>query len=180
MPKIEKRIISAISNHLLSICVAMVTIVTLYVRFCFRDFITMDMRIYLLEWFKQISNEGGMHALKQRIGDYNIVYQTIIALFTYLPVKPEYMYKGLSVLFDYLLAWSAAQIVFALSKNKVFQVITYCAMVSLPFVVLNSAAWGQCDSIYVFFCILSILMLINVDSRETFPELISICCSVCF
>lgn len=45
------------------------------------------------------------------MGNYNLLYQTLIALMTYFNVNCIYYYKALSILFDYLLAfYSAASI----------------------------------------------------------------------
>ena len=46
---------------------------------------------------------------------------------------------------------------FSRSGLKTF--LTYAGAVMLPSVVLNSAAWGQCDSVYVVFCVLCFWLL---------------------
>ncbi len=155
----ERRAIQFIKRHLLIFVVIFATVGTLYVRYCLRDVISGDMSKCLLPWFEKIQKRGGMRALGKAVGNYNVPYQVIIAIFTYLPFRPEYMYKGLSIIFDYLLAWAMAQLIYDLTKERVLQAITYIVTVSLPIVILNSAAWGQCDSIYSFFCVLSMLFL---------------------
>lgn len=157
----ENKLIAFIRKHMLVLIVIFATLTTLYARYCFRDFISGDMEKCLLVWFKKMSKRGGLKALKKPVGNYNIPYQAIIALFTYLPFKPEYMYKALSVVFDYLMGWTVAQLIYDLTRERVLQVIGYVATVALPIVVLNSAAWGQCDSIYTFFCVLSLLLLLR-------------------
>ena len=46
-------------------------------------------------------------ALAQGVGDYNVLYQTLICLFSYIPLggmSPMYLYKAVSIFFDFLLA----------------------------------------------------------------------------
>ena len=58
--------------------------------------------------FETIKNGGGLTALNEQVGDYGLLYQTIIALFTYVDANPVYLYKSFSVIFDFLLALSIA------------------------------------------------------------------------
>ena len=46
---------------------------------------------------------------------------------------------------------------FSGSRLKTF--FTYAFMIMLPSVLLNSAGWGQCDSIYTFFCVMCFWLL---------------------
>ena len=52
----------------------------------------------------EISRGGGLASLRHQTGNYNVLYQTAIALMTYLPMNPLTKYKALSILFDYVLA----------------------------------------------------------------------------
>lgn len=76
-----------------------------------------------------------------------------MALMTYIPWKPMYMIKVLSIAFDYLLAFAVADFACKIKREKrdsaIFQAV-YAIVLLLPPVVLNSAYWGQCDSIFPF------------------------------
>lgn len=124
-------------------------------------YLSPDMRDFLLPWFWEIKAMGGFPALAKQVGNYNIPYQVLICLMTYLPFSPIVMYKLVSVLFDYLLAAAAAALVCALrgeNSRRVF-LLSYAAVLAVPTVISNSAWWGQCDSIYVFFVLLAVLFL---------------------
>lgn len=76
---------------------------------------------------------------------------------TYVEMNPVYLYKLLSVIFDFLLANSFAYFVVNSGtmtdfrgKDKFF-CLSYAFSLFLPTVIMNSAFWGQCDSIYTFF-----------------------------
>ena len=69
------------------------------------------------------------------------------------------------------MAISAAIFACELSKkeknDKVF-FITFAAVIMLPTVILNSAYWGQCDSIYTTFIILTLLYLYKGKYHSAF------------
>lgn len=149
------------NNNLVSFSI--ITLVALFMRFMSRDILSFDMTIYLLPWFEHIKSTGGLTALNQQVGDYGLLYQTIIALFTYLDVNPVYLYKTLSIIFDFLLALSIAYFVNNSNSGTIFKrnsfCLSYAYVIMLPTVVMNSAIWGQCDSIYTFFLLWSVWFL---------------------
>lgn len=131
------------------------------IRFLLRDMTSLDSENFLVPWFNDIKEAGGFSGLGEQVGDYNILYQTIIALFTYIPLKALYAYKLFSCVFDVLLALMSAYTVFHLSSNnKPALAVTAFGLVYLsPIVFLNSAWWAQCDAIYTFFGLLSLFLL---------------------
>jgi len=99
--------------------------------------------------------------LAYSIGDYNFLYLTIMSLLSYIDFEPTYMIKTVSVVFDFVLAVAAALLVYDHSdKNKLRKaVFSYCIVLSLPTVFINSAVWGQCDAMYTSFVLLCLLFL---------------------
>ena len=110
----------------------------------------------------------GFRALAEQVGNYNIPYQTLIALMTRLPILPIYAYKGLSILFDYALAIAVSAGVYELTGNKTKASVAYACTVMLPMVLMNSAAWGQCDSIFTFFMVAAFVFLIREKYTAAF------------
>ena len=143
-----------------------ITFVGLYLRYLPRDFVSDDMQRFLLPWFWDIKANGGFSALNQQVGDYGLLYQTIIAAFSYSNVNSVYLYKAFSVFFDVLLAGSVA---YFLNKAVTGNFcnngighktpIIYACVLLLPTVIMNSAFWGQCDSVYTFFLLWSLWFL---------------------
>ena len=99
-----------------------------------------------------------------------MTYQSIIAFLHYLPFNPVSSYKIVSCIFDYILAISCGFLVIEFkNKNKLFIFsMVYTSILFLPTVFLNSAFWGQCDSIYSSFIILSLLYLIKNNYTVAF------------
>ena len=162
MSKLEKRVLDWVQQHLFVIFCIAVTLCSMMIRFYFRKFESGDYSECLLPWWKEIREAGGIFALKEQVGNYNMLYQLLIALMTYLPIKPLYEYKILSIIFDYLLAAVVGYLIYdMLGKDKYKGVLAYAAVIMSPIVFLNSSAWSQCDAIYVFFIILSLLFIFN-------------------
>lgn len=160
---LENKLLDFIKDHFHMLFFICITILSIMIRYSVREFISNDMRYFLLLWFDTIKTNGGLLALKNQVGDYNITYQTIIALMTYLPFKPLYMYKIVSIVFDYILALGLAVLVKDLSKTRSFGIFlfTYGIVLFFPTVLLNSAVWGQADSIYTAFMVWSLVFFLR-------------------
>lgn len=162
MFRIEEKIITNIDKHKNILFFGIITLLGALIRYQGRDFISVDMHVDFWLWYDDIRSKGGLAALKMQVGDYNLLYQTLIALMTYVDGKATYMYKMLSIAFDFLMSLAAAFFVSEVTKKEKFGFIFLCAyaiMLFLPANVLNSAYWGQCDSIYTFFIILTLLYM---------------------
>lgn len=140
------------------ICIFLISIAALIIRFLVKDVISSDMTICLIPWYDEISAMGAKEALTTQVGNYNFLYQLIILILTKFPGEAIYKYKILSVIFDYVLAAGIYAFVKKLSGDKK-AVLAYALTLLLPTVWLNSACWGQCDSIYVSFIVWSLYFL---------------------
>ena len=153
------------NNKLINIIIlSAVTIISMLIRIRGLNFVSIDMRKCLLKWFYFIKDYGGLKALALNIGDYNSPYLTIMALLTYVPISPIISLKMISIIFDYLLAFFCVKLIKEILKEKYDKkigILLYSIIVLLPTVFLNSAFWGQCDSIYVTFIVISLIYLIK-------------------
>lgn len=153
------------TQHFFHFGILLVSILAIGIRLIGLDFISEDMDICLLKWFHIIQNGGGFACLSSQVGDYGLLYQTIISLLSYTDINPLYGYKFISIAFDFVLAWSAALIISRtcyncqtkFAKNRIL--LVFGIVLLLPTVVMNSSVWGQCDSMYSSFCLLSIYFL---------------------
>ena len=137
-----------IGKHKTHIILLLASFAALFLRYVFRDNISDDMSICLLPWYDRISDMSLKEVLRTQIGDYNLLYQIVIFFLTKIPGQAIYKYKILSVIFDFILAAGVYAFVKKLTdKNKAL--IAYIMTLFLPTVWMNSAPWGQCDSIYV-------------------------------
>jgi len=155
---IEKYFLTLIENNLFIVSFVLITLIGLLIRYSSRNHISPDMNICLIPWFDYYK-ENGMAGLETGIGDYNILYQFFIALMTYIPLEPVYLFKILSGIFDFLLAGSAFILIKLLTEDKWKAFFAYGGVLISPIVFMNSALWGQCDVIYVAFIAASLIYL---------------------
>lgn len=157
-----------------------ITAIAMYARVIVIDFVSGDFYSFIEPWFYELQENGGLSALKLDIGNYNLPYLTILAILTYLPIEPIISVKMVSIVCDFICALAAMKIVYIILKNNknkdFFGLIVYGVILFLPTVLLNSACWGQADSIYVAFIMLSIVALLEEKYLKAFILLRSIFC----
>ena len=113
------------------------------------DYETLDYINFLSRWVDFFRRYGGFLALQFPIGNYNIPYLYFLAIFSSLPMDDLYLIKLLSTLSDLLLAWSVLLLCRRFTGSHPRLLAAFFTTLFLPTVYLNSAVWGQCDSLYV-------------------------------
>ena len=151
-----------------------ISLVAVFVRYIGIDYVSTDMSSAFIPWYNVMKARGGIAALSEQVGDYSLLYQTIIALFTYVDINPLYLYKIFPICFDFLLAASVAFFVTHCGSSRIIEdrerlfTLAYAYALLLPTVVLNASFYGQCDSIYTFFLLWSIWFLYKEDYHLSF------------
>lgn len=163
MFKTEQKLLEIINKYKNILFLFVISVLGLVIRLQGIHFISYDMSHFLIPWYNTIAEKGGFHSLKGQVGDYNILYQTFVASITYLHKNCVVLYKLLSIFFDYALAISTGAFCMKLSKKKDFFVfsVAYSIILFLPTVLFDSSYWGQCDSIYTTFVILTLLFMFD-------------------
>ena len=171
MYSIEKKIIHRLKENMNILFFIAISLLGILARYVGRDMQTNDMEAFLIPWFNEVSKNGGIKGLHIQVGDYNVLYQTIISIMTYIKMNSIYQYKILSCVFDYLLAFGCSYLLSELTGLKKwghkFNLI-YAAILLLPTIVFNSAFWGQCDAIYTFFVIATLFCMYKKKYVATF------------
>lgn len=165
MTEIEKKALDWADRHKVWLFAGAVSVLAALIRLNGLDFHSGDYDGFLRPWYDEIKANGGLAAIGTQVGNYNVLYQLCIALMTYLPIHPLTAYKGLSVLFDYLLALGAAGVTRELTGDRVRAALAYAGVLLLPSVFVNSAYWAQCDAIYSFFLMMCVFCLLK--KRDT-------------
>lgn len=149
-----------------------ITIIAIYARYLMIEVRWGDFTIFIDPWFETLKEGGGLAALSQNIGNYNMPYLTILAILTYIDVDPVISVKTVSIIFDFICAITAMKMAFMIFKNsknkELIALIVYGVILFLPTVLLNSSYWGQADSIYVAFIMLSLLALLEEKYLKAF------------
>ena len=148
----------------------MLTALALVLRALVFGYETLDYQNFLSQWVEFFRQHGGFRALRYPVGNYNIPYLYFMALFSYSSVYDLYLIKLLSTFFDLLLAYAVLRLVSRWSKSVWLRLCCFFTVLLWPTVFLNSAVWGQCDSIYVA------LALLGIDAALDERPILSMCC----
>ena len=137
------------------------TIISLIIRFIFRNGESGDYLTFLKPWVEQIRDLGYFKSLKYSIGNYNVPYVFILTIISIFKIKPLYLIKFVSIIFDFVSALYGGKIVYKLIKKINISIVTYLILIFLPNAIINSSIWGQCDSIYTAFSLISLYYLLD-------------------
>lgn len=142
------------------ICAALIAGAFVIRGFCMNH-VTADYETFLSQWVDYYRQNGGFAALGDKIGNYNLPYLYFLCLFSYIGINDLYLIKALSIVFDVVLAWGGMQLVGLLTRSTGKKLAAFFLILYWPTVILNGAYWGQCDSIYVAFAVLSIYLALK-------------------
>lgn len=152
-----------------------ITIVSLVVRMFLFSVRSGDYIDFLHPWFEELKHNGGWEAIGRPVGNYMVSYIYILAALTHIPLPDIVSIKFVSFFGDVALAWECKRFAYAVTKDNRTAKAVYSVTIFLPTVILNSGAWGQCDSIYT-----SALIACLVNLQEERPNKALIAFAVAF
>lgn len=170
--KSEEKLLQFLKDNIAVVALVVAVIINVAIRLSLRGFTNSDLSVPLTNWYNELKSTGGFAGLGHQLNDcsYNLPYLTLIAFFTYLPFSPSDAYKVSSGIFDFVQAFAVAWFVYNIVKdNKVNKaVLSFIIAISSPIVLLNSAGWGQCDSIYTAFTLIALVYLYKEEFIKAF------------
>ena len=140
-------------------------LLALLTRILMLPFVSEDAGIYLLPWMQEYKIYGAS-ALGGEFSNYNFPYLFLMYAASLLPIEPLYAIKFISLLGDVVLALSMAHLVRYYRPYGLEPLTAAVVTLFLPTVALNAAMWGQCDSYYAAFLLLSLSYLLRNDARK--------------
>jgi Gpi18-like mannosyltransferase len=138
------------------IVAAVLLLIAMAIRAAFGNYETLDYQNFLSVWVDYFRQNGGVLALKESIGNYNVPYLYFLAIFSYIPVSDLYLIKLLSIVFEMLMAWYVMRLVGLFTDSTPKKFAGFFITLFLPTVILNGACWGQCDAVYTALAVMSI------------------------
>jgi Gpi18-like mannosyltransferase len=125
------------------------TILAILVRVSLLGFKSVDYDTYTKVWYNTIQTLG-YTALRGDFSNYNPPYLYLLYLVVrFLPNMAEVAaIKVPSIIADFLCAGFVYKIIRLKSESRMQALLGYMATLLAPVVILNSAFWGQADSIY--------------------------------
>lgn len=137
-----------------------VTVAAVILRIAFLPVKSNDYYLCFESWINDMRSSGVWASLGQNIGDYPPLYITPLTLLSLLPFEPVVIIKLMPCFFDLVLAVICVKLSGQLGATALYKKLTLYAVILLnPLTLLDSAAWGQCDSIYSSFVLLTLLAI---------------------
>lgn len=122
---------------------------------------TSDYTNFLMPWVEHMRSHGNLQALGSEFGNYNVPYLVFLGIFSYSKFSQLYLIKLLSVFFDVALSWVCVRLTGLFTQNPVRKGVCLVLSLFMPTFFINGAVWGQCDSIYAFFALLSLYLCLS-------------------
>lgn len=177
---LDDKIVGFVDKYLDWIIFAFMLVMSIHIRLKYTPLIEVpgwsDYKEFLQSWVEHYANLGIVRGLGEGIGDYYIPYNIFLAILAQTGINPVYGISFFSCAFDYIMALVIYNIIRVIrNKEGVISIFSEkfdkciaIALINLPFVIINSALWKQCDSIYCTFLLLSILYFIKEKPNLTF------------
>jgi len=131
-------------------------LLALAVRMFFINFQSQDYVLFLSPWYQYIQVNGAFHAFHSWFSNYSPLYLHLLSITTSLPLNSLYVIKAWSTLFDFVGASFTYKILARAHPRSLIPALGAVSMLLVPTVVLNSAAWGQCDMVVASFLLAAI------------------------
>ena len=142
------------------VLLAVITGVILLGKISLLDYVSDDYDIFLANWIYEYSQMGWKEGLGTYIGsDYTPPYLYLLMIISRVKdYPPQYLVKAISIAFEILMAYGIMKISSLKVKGDGARLMIFHIASLLPTVVFNGAYWGQCDVIYVSFCLMALYM----------------------
>ncbi len=138
-------------------------ILGIFVRIVFLPVVSEDLIDFLLPWYDHILSQGLTDSIGGNFSNYTPPYLYLLGIATLTKgfLSATIAIKLISILFDLCNAFLVMRIVSIRTKNENAPFIAGGLFFLLPTVVLNSAAWGQANSIYTCFILASLFFVLK-------------------
>ncbi|MVT74573.1 hypothetical protein GPL20_16270 [Bradyrhizobium cajani] len=131
-------------------------------RYLAREHTNDDAFQFLIPWYT-FARDHGVGALGEAFTNYTPFYSYLLliaARFDWLG-QPLSLVKAISVVFEFGCAAVVAQMVWRATKMPLRASMAFCAVWLAPTVIFNGAMWGQSDSIWTFFTLVSVALFMR-------------------
>ena len=108
---------------------------------------------FLRIWIDEFRTMTFFEGLGTTVSNYNPPYMYLLNIIARINAPDLVLIKIVSVFFDFLIAYFVMKIVSLKSNRLNMQILAFVLSFAIPTVIINSAMWGQCDSIYAAFAI---------------------------
>ena len=176
----DNKLVEIVDKYMDWIVFAFLLVMSFHIRIKYTPLVDVpgwsDYREFLGSWVEEYRRLGFAGGLATGIGDYYIPYNVFLAVVAQLGVNPVSAISFFSCLFDGVMAVAVFLIVRVLRAQglacgfweKSFDKCFSLVLINLPFVIVDSALWKQCDSIYSAFILLGLFFFLKERPNLTF------------
>ena len=139
-------------------------LISLYVRYVTRSMTNSDMETFVLVWYAKLQRHGPIIGLGKDFYNYTPPYLYLLAFATLTSsfIAPLTSVKIIAMIFDVFSAIMAYNIVRLHRPQGPLPGLAAAVLFAGPTMLLNSAVWGQADSVFASFLLACLyLLLIN-------------------
>jgi Gpi18-like mannosyltransferase len=150
-------------NRQLAIAIAVgCAFIGLTLRYLTREHATTDAVQYLIPWYG-FARDHGVGGLGEAFTNYTPFYSYLLLIAVQFDGlgQPLSLVKAISAVFEFGCAIVAAQIVWRSTRAPMRASLAFCGAWLAPTVIFNGAVWGQADSIWTFFTLLSVSLFMQ-------------------
>jgi Gpi18-like mannosyltransferase len=136
--------------------------VGLALRYLAREHATSDAVQYLIPWYG-FARDHGVGGLGEAFTNYTPFYSYLLLIAARLDglSQPLSLVKAISAVFEFGCATVVARIVWRATKAPLRASLAFSSVWLAPTVIFNGAVWGQADSIWTFFTLLSVSLFMQ-------------------
>ena len=156
-------------NFLIAIFYTGVSFAALLIaRFALFDYESFDYIHSLSHWVERYREMTFFEGLGVKVSNYNQPYMYLLNIIARIGIPDIYLIKIISVIFDAVLAFFVMKIVSLKTKSLNMRILSFLLAFAVPTVIINSAMWGQCDSIYSAFAVGALYYALRVRSKTAY------------
>lgn len=156
-----------ISQNVVFTAALIIAAAGLAIRLYMFDAASGDYNSFLHVWVEKMRALSGVEPIVESIGDYNMPYLYFLFFVARTGLCDLYAIKLFSVIFDFILALGVSAIIYKYKKSDFLSLVSFTATLFVPMVFLNSAYWGQCDSIYSALAVLALCFALYKKSAAS-------------
>jgi Gpi18-like mannosyltransferase len=121
----------------------------------------LDYQYFVGPWIEFIRSHGGYKALAYQFTDYSHIYPYLLVIASYLPLPAVWVIKVISICGDFMLSYYMYRIAVLRYHKGPMVIVSVCAALFAPTIILNGAFWGQCDVLYATGLVASLYYLLS-------------------
>ena len=162
----EDKILNFLQQNCSLLATVAITSFAILIRVAGFNFESRDYIKYIKPWIHYMKEHGNIPGIVSVSANYTPPSLLLYGLLSYFPeALTLWAVKISSSIFDFITAFFSYKIMLNLTENIKKSLLVYLLILFCPTVFLNSAVWGQCDSIFTAFLLVSLFFFLKGKTK---------------